>query len=430
MLWVGALLLFVATLGVSVWLFGEPPPRRIVLATGDPAGGFAAFGKQYKDRLDRMGLKVQLLETHGSIDNLERLRRHEADVAFVQAGVAELLPDTSGLCGLAAVDSEPLWVFARSEKPVASLRDLKGLTVALGPADSGSAALGRQLLEVSGVTAANTSFVHLSMEESRKELTENKVNAALIVCPPNAPVLRELLREPNVRMVSLRNQQAIANRFRFLRRVDLPAGALDLEHELPPQDTALLAPVTVLAAREDLHPRVVEQVLMTAHAVHSPGSLVDEPGRFPTLEGIDLPPNAAAERFMKSGESFLSRVLPYWGVRLVSQAQLLLLPLLTLLPMWKALPVLYSFRTNRILKRHYTALREVEGQIDRCEDPAELRKLLETLDGLRTGLETLSRKLPAHLQRDVYHWRLHVAMVRAEGSDRLRRLEAGSPVTA
>ena len=40
----------------------------------------------------------------------------------------------------------------------------------------------------------------------------------------------------------------------------------------------------------------------------------------------------------------------------------------------------------------------------------------------RTDLEALSRKLPAYLQRDVYHWRLHVAMVRTEALERWQRL--------
>jgi hypothetical protein len=139
---------------------------------------------------------------------------------------------------------------------------------------------------------------------------------------------------------------------------------------------------------------------------------------------MDLPPHIAAEKFLKSGESLVSRLLSYWSVRLVWQAQLLILPLLALLlPFWKTLPMLYSVRINSILKRHYTALREVESQIDHCNDPVQLRQALAKLDGLRTDLETLSRKLPAHLQRDVYHWRQHVALVRTEGHARLRRLE-------
>src|SRR5262245_19537535 len=116
-LWAVALLLFLLALGLSLWLIGSPPPRRIRLATGDPAGGFAAVGRQYKARLDRMGLRVDLVESHGSVDNLHRLQRGEVDVAFVQAGTVSLLDDADDLSGLAAIGTEPLWVFSRSLPP-------------------------------------------------------------------------------------------------------------------------------------------------------------------------------------------------------------------------------------------------------------------------------------------------------------------------
>src|SRR5262249_55090741 len=128
----------------------------------------------------------------------------------------------------------------------------------------------------------------------------------------------------------------------------------------------------------------------------------------------------------KSGESYLSHVLPYRAMRLVWQVQLLILPLLALVPLWKAIPLLYSYRINQILKHHYTALGEVEAKINGCTDAAELSRSLDEVEGLRGELEALSRKLPAHLQRDVYHWRLHVAMVRDEARARLRQLR-GEP---
>src|SRR5262245_32179000 len=119
-LWAIALLLFLITLGLSIWLIGKPPPSRIYLATGDPAGGFAAVGRQYKARLDRMGLQVELVETNGSVDNLQRLQHGKVDVAFVQAGTVALLEHSDNLSGLAAIGAEPLWVFSRSLPEAAS----------------------------------------------------------------------------------------------------------------------------------------------------------------------------------------------------------------------------------------------------------------------------------------------------------------------
>jgi TRAP transporter TAXI family solute receptor len=429
LLWAVAAILSITTLALSVWLVGTPPPRKIVLATGDPDGAFAALGREYKARLDRMGLQIDLVETHGSIDNLRRVQAGEADAAFVQAGSARSLDDAGDLCSLAAVGSEPLWLFARPDIPATSLRDLQGLRISVGPTDSGSDTLGRLLLDAHGVIPANTVLSNRPMGQLPQALADNTIDAGLIVCSPEAPLIRDLLGNRHVRLVSPDCQSAMSRRFPYLRPVVLPAGVVDLKRKVPAADVPLLAPSIVLVAREDLHPRAVEQLLLTARIVHGPGNMLDEAGRFPSTEGTDLPLHVAAERFAQSGESFTSRVLSYRAARLVWQLQLLALPLLALLvPFWKTLPLLYSLRINRILKRHYAALREAENRLDHCDDAVELRRCLDTLDAMRTDLEHLSRKLPAHLQRDVYHWRLHVALVRTEGVERLRRLEQNTPV--
>src|SRR4029077_8987789 len=125
--WITLALLTAAMLGLSVWLTGPAPPRRIVFATGQEGGGYDALGKQYQARLRKLGLEVELVNTNGSVDNLQRLVNGEADVAFVQAGTYRLVEDPNhSLRGLAAVYLEPLWVFYRGGSPVHALSDLKG----------------------------------------------------------------------------------------------------------------------------------------------------------------------------------------------------------------------------------------------------------------------------------------------------------------
>lgn len=425
-LWALALSLSLLSLGLSVWLLGSPPPRRVRLGTGDPSGGFAALGKEYRARLEPMGLHVELIESHGSIENLHRLARGEVDIAFAQTGVAQALEMPQGLCTLAAVSSHPLWIFSRADMPIASLHDLAGRKVIVGPKDSGTEALARLLLQEYGVTDANATLLNSSMEQSRHKLASgDDIDCAFMVCASEVPVIRQLLADKHVRLNNLAlHQLALSQRYRYLRRVTLPRGVLDLEHDVPRDDVRLLSPTIQLVARDNLHPRVVEQFLRVAQVVHAAGNRLDDPGDFPTLNAVDLPPHLAAEKFMRSGESLATQLFPYWGVRLFWQAQLLLLPLLALLlPFWRTLPLLYTFRINGILRRHYKALRELETRIDTCDDVLEMRKLLDALANLRTDLETLSRKMPAHLQRDVYHWRSHVALVRDEACERLAQLQ-------
>src|SRR6185369_11302661 len=68
------------------------------------------------------------------------------------------------------------------------------------------------------------------------------------------------------------------------------------------------------------------------------------------------------------------------------------------------------------------ALHDMESSIAQADQPEVLRERLQALEGLRAQMETLSRKVPAHMQGEVYDWRLHVSLVRTEALDRLQRL--------
>ncbi len=461
--WVGLIGLTLAALGLSMWLTGPSPPNKIRLATGLKGGGYDAFGEEYRKRLGKMGLEVELVNTNGSIDNLERLARGEVDVAFAQGGTYQLVqdPNKTELRGLVAVYLEPLWVFYRGRRPIATFSEFKddravrgasaaalaapgaGMspfsclgalitgrallppTISIGPKESGTEAVAKLLLNAHGINEKNARFVNLEVAEAKKGLLEGSVDVALFVSTYRDAHIQELLTRPDVQLMNFqRHDVAHSRQFTYLNSVKVAEGLFNLKENIPREGKTLLAPAALLVCREDLHPRVIEQILIVARAIHSPGSHIDPPNRFPTLAGVDVVISETAETYMKSGESFLTRLLPYWGVRLVLQLRILILPLLAVwLPFMKILPMIYNLRVNNLLKRHYAALREAESAIAHADNPKELRERLQALEHLRTDMETLSRKVPARLQRDVYHWRLHVSVVRAEALDRLARME-------
>ena len=61
-----------------------------------------------------------------------------------------------------------------------------------------------------------------------------------------------------------------------------------------------------------------------------------------------------------------------------------------------------------------------------------IEEQIKELDNLRSMMERVSRKVPTHLQINVYQWRLHVSHVRAEAADRLwrMRVEQGESAAA
>ena len=407
-------------------LTGPSPPKKIRLATGAEGGGYDSAGKEFQARLGKLGLEVELVNTNGAIDNMDRLLRHEVDVAFAQGGTYPFVEDPQHqLRGLAALYSEPLWIFYQKAKPASIVSDLKGRTIAIGPPLSGTEAVSKKLLEKHGIDPTNSQLVNLSAAEARARLLAGELGAAIFVTSYKDKGLQLLLTNPNLMLMNFhRTDVAHSRQLTYLRPLDLPEGLLNLGEDIPKENVTLLSPSAMLVCRKDLHAQVTEQLLKTAHVMYEPGSLIDPPNHFPTVEGVDLPLDPTAETCVKSGESFLSRVLPYWAVRLLLQLRVVVLPLLAIwVPVLKFVPMVYSYRVNQLLKRHYAALRGLESAIGQADNPDDLRDRIGVLEQLRRDMEEVSRKVRANHQRDVYHWRLHVALVHEEALDRLRRME-------
>jgi hypothetical protein len=255
-------------------------------------------------------------------------------------------------------------------------------------------------------------------------LEEGRIEAAFFVLSYRDANVAALLRRPGVRLLGFRRDAVFARNFPYLSPVRIPEGLLDLKGDLPREEITLMAPAALLVCRETLHPRVVAQLLTDARELHGAGSLLDPPRRFPPREGVDVPLHEAADSFLARGESFVSRVLPYWALRWVVQGRLILLPLLAVwLPLFKDLPWLIRWRGNRILERHYALLRDAEAVVASAGRPDPLREGIAHLEALRGQIEGLARRLSLQPQRDVYHCRLHVSLVRRRPRDRLRRLE-------
>ncbi len=106
-------------MAVGLWLlFGfvePPPPKTIRISTGATTGAYTRYAEQYAAEFAKQGVKLEIVTSGGSIENLQRLDdpKQKIDLAFIQGGVSsgEQHPGLVGLVGLASVAYEPIWFF-------------------------------------------------------------------------------------------------------------------------------------------------------------------------------------------------------------------------------------------------------------------------------------------------------------------------------
>ena len=407
-----AILLTAAAFVVAYHFVQPAPPLHFVMATGAADGVYDYYGRIYRDLMAREGIEVTLVETAGSIANIDLLNQKKADIAFVQGGTRSDEGDTP-LRSLASLYLEPIWLFVRKDLPAGKLADLRGRRVAVGAEGSGTRSLALQLLGDIGLDGTNVRMSTLGGADAAAALNDETLDAAFLIGPGNAPVIRGLFAAPNARLLPIDRTAAFRLQHRFLSLLTLPEGAIDLSANLPAADTVLLAPAANLVMHEDFHPALAELLLTQARQIHSYAGIFEEAGDFPSRKYLDYPIAEPAKRFFDSGPSFLQRFLPFWAANLIDRLKIMLLPLIALTyPFVKVIPPTYNWRMESRINRWYRELQAIERNLQAGATPEELRQRLLRVEAIEQKVRRIT--MPVAYGNSLYSLRGHISMLRDE----------------
>lgn len=409
---IGVIALVIIVVGFIVAMAGvePPPPSTIRLAGGSPGGAYHDFSEQYRKVLAQQGFELELVDTAGSVENLELLRQGKVDVAFVQGGTADQPADAQSLQALASVFFEPVWVFQRREGAVEQLRQLAGRRLLIGGQDSGTQALAKQLLAANDVDAQNSEWIHLGGGDAADRLLAGEADAAFFVSSGNSTYLHRLLASEDISLMSFDRHLAYCNRFRFLSPLILGQGAIDLAADLPSQEHTMVASAALLVAKSELHHALVPLLLDTAKQVHGRSRTFQEESQLPAARFNDLPIGKEAQQYLKRGPSFLHRNLGFWAASTIDRLKILLLPLITLMiPIFKAAPPIYRWRIRSKIYRWYEDLKQVDEVLGQGLSADQLSEHIRHLKKLEDELTDV--QVPLSYMDEFYRLRVHIELI-------------------
>lgn len=397
---------------------GPPPPTKIRFASGSSWGAYNKFAQQYKERLAKEGLEIEVLETKGSTDNLRLLTEGKADIAFVQGGILGPDPNVT-LVSLGSVYFEPMWLFVRADKAPTVMTEMTGTRMAIGPEGSGTRAIALEVLEDSGMLDKVTTLPK-GGETAEEMLLAGEIDALFLVGPPTIPVIKRMLTKEGVSLMQFSRANAYERRHQFLSVVPVFSGVIDMEAGIPPQDMEVLAPAATLVVREGFHRALPGVFLVAAREIHGKGSILSEHGDFPSPLYCSFTVMDEAKHFYRHGTSFLYRHLPFYFASAADRLAILLLPLLGLLfPIIRLLPPVYGWTMKRKIYRRYRALQGIEASIGTAT-PSKLLAQLKTMEAETNELVSM----PSWYAADIYGLRTNLERVRA----RLESIKAPSEV--
>ena len=412
-----SLLSFLATATLLLALFvayqfvDPAPPKKIVLATGAEGGAYQRYGESYAQLLAEEGIEVELRQSAGAAENLAWLNeKSDVDIAFVQSGLAGTT-DVTNVMGIGSLYLEPLWLFVDVGFGYESLPDLASARLSVGEIGSGTRAVAERLLSAHGIHSDPAGTFELAPVELAEAFADDQIDAAFVVADPLSDVVTTLIESEGINLVSLERSAAYARRSAYLTPIVLPTGVLNLESDLPATDITTVAPAAMLLAQKDLHPALVDLLLVAAADIHGGHGLLSDAGAFPSPRNVDVPLSEEAERHFRRGPPFLMRYLPFWAATLVDRIWVLALPLLGLaIPLFKLVPPAYQWQVRRRFVKLYVELESLDPSIVAPESDRELNDRLRRIERLER--ESASARVPREYKDGLYKLRRDIDLVR------------------
>ena len=170
-----------------------------VLAAGRPGAGYHSFAKGLVSLKEYGGLKIDVLESEGSLANIKSLESGDADFGLIQQGVEV----NDSVRAVAALYPDIVHLLVRTDTKVKSIAELRGLRVSLGMQSSGTRLVAEQLLEHYGIDKDKLVDVSASPQESVKALIAGEADVMIMVTALRAPVVLDALASGKVEHLSL-----------------------------------------------------------------------------------------------------------------------------------------------------------------------------------------------------------------------------------
>lgn len=420
-----AWLVLIVLLGVAMtaWWYADPPPAdHIYMATGRPGGSYNELGKKYAEYFEKRGIKLELIETTGAVDNLELIAGggKKVQAAFVQAGTFDPAK-LQGLYSLGAIEYIPIWFFYRGpERKEIDLETVDGhlkyfpnFKISIGQPGGGTFAHSTHILKIAGANIEDPQFVRMKVRESVEALKNGSIDALFIADSTTAVNVRDLLENnnPQVHLGSIAYAPGFAKITRYFQLLNIPTGGVRMAPKFPSADVRMLATTTHLIVDENLNPSLQYLFIAAATEINGRPNFFAHRNEFPNFRDSGIPESPVFERYEKHGQPWLMTYFPFWLAELIDRLAILVVPFLAVaFPLFSSLPSFKIKLANTRIHRIYGTLKAFEKELSQGYDPAKREEYLQKLDYLE--YQTLRINVPKGMSNDYYALRTNINYVR------------------
>ena len=365
------------------------PPKDIYLAVGQHGSIFETSGRKFVPYFAEEGIRLHLVYTNGSGENLTELADKDIQVnaAFLIGGISKK-GDFPNLVSLGSIDYAPLWLFYRGQEYRGSetFTHFADKLVAIGIEGSGTLIIIKKILALRGITLEDhkKNLLMIPDQEAFQKLLDGKIDAMCIIDGIDAPIVNILLGHNGINLRNFPYAPAYVKKLPFLDTVVIPKGSLDLNKLLPDQDIQLLASTVTLLVEKDMHPAIQQLFLLSARKIaEEQYQFFAKPEFFPAYVDHTFQLSPVAKRFYDSGPPPLRGLLPLWLTSYLDRVWFLVVGgLAAIYPIIKSFPSYRQMRSVMLIADAYEEIQEIEKLTVQAQTIEELKLLFEQINKL------------------------------------------------
>lgn len=252
----------------------------LTMATGSKTGEYYHFGQAFAKVISKYNpnIKLNIIETPGSLANLNLLSQKKVDLAIVQNDV-----DLNSFNrAISPLFPEMFHLIARVDSGINKVTDLKNKRIGLMPKGSGSYDLFWPLIKHYGIDQNEVKAFPSSADIAYKKLIEGKLDAVFrIVAVGNNATVNLVQDTEKIQLVPIDQASALNLFFPSLEASEIPKGTYNGSIPIPSEDLPTVALRALLITNETL-PRNVANIITTTlfdsgkeiAKIHPPSSLI------------------------------------------------------------------------------------------------------------------------------------------------------------
>ncbi len=246
---------------------GNREPATVRVSTGSLTGNFRPFSEALAKGYAALmpDVRIQSVDTPGSVHNLEALEDGTVDIGLAQAGIAymayngqprELKRSLRRIRGIAVLNSSEVHLLVSPASKIRSIEELRGRRVGVGPRGGGLALTSQTVLR-GYFPPGDVQEISTTVPQTMAMLMDNRLDAAFTISSvPNDEA--KILTRAGAKLLQLRGPAVdrLRTTYPFIRSRIIPAG----EYAGQDQPVHTLSVDVVLLARAGLDDAMVRRL--------------------------------------------------------------------------------------------------------------------------------------------------------------------------